>query len=1210
MPIRMGRTTMVGWLAVLFFILAWGSQSVLFERYQPKQVARRVQKHFSQIERIGQEQQLQIARLLIQASSISSFAATIDSLQQKDLLGDVLLYQGDELLYYSNHALCFDQTRYAPSGINRLPNGTYWIQSFSFGKLQLRYCIALKQSYSIKNKYLHDNYLEGLRLPEGYVLNQEEKQGLSISFLNGQSALTLVKTSNQSLPPKHQLIVGLLFTLALLCFIRFVSHFIRKQAWAIRVKVALLLLVFSLIYFLHLKARFPAVIWDLALAQPTVFAASSFFPSITALSLFSLLSFTFCFFIFRLLRNQPFRPRFSVLLLLCILFVYLGMSQLIKALVVNSSFTLQLNQVNQLGVAVILAYLCIGILFLSCFLLQLKICTNSNFNPVGVRKVLGIASLISLLLYFLLSGDENCALMSLFWISSWFLVLYSTSRVRRGSIFYLISFTALYALFTLVALLGYQEKQGEQLRELYAYNKYEGHDAEVELIFKNRSQAIQNDRRIPDLMAMGDFKFIEDYVEHEYLNDLSNKYQLWISVCSPHDEILIEPEGIYTPCYAFFHHMLQTAGNIIPQSNFYYIDTPSGQISYFGKFRFQTYQNREYTLFVQLEAKMKEEGLGFPELLTDASQLEPPKYSGLSFAKYHSNQLIAAGGEYPYSFEVESYMKQLPKGISHLKKDNYRHTVYVNNRHDVVIVSSPEQELWEAVFFFTYIFLFFLLIALLAVFFGSRKERRDLFNYDLNTRIQLAIIITLIVSLILVSFATVRYNLQQYKERHRSDLNEKMHAISMELNYQLAKVSNIRSLQVSAIWENLGNWSNIFQTDINIYTPQGQLVASSRPALFNLGLSARQMNSQALHHFKQRKSHDFMQPENVGGLQFLSAYQTITNEQGEVMCYINLPYFMRSDSLRQDVLNFIVAFINLSVFLLLLSILAALALSNRITKPLSHIKESLRDMSISKQNKPISYVGNDEIGDLVQEYNNKLVELEESAQLLAQSQRELAWKEMARQVAHEIKNPLTPMKLQIQHLQRAKAAGDMERYNMTFDKVTSTLIEQIDRLTSIANSFSQFAKMPEPKPDELNLVIILQQLVSLFETQEQLHISLQYDSDEEFKVYADGEQLSRAFLNIITNAQQAVSSDREALIDISMQIIGECISISIGDNGGGVPETISSRLFEPNFTTKSSGMGLGLAIVKRSVEAAKGRVWFESSKGSGTTFFIELPKKD
>ena len=218
----------------------------------------------------------------------------------------------------------------------------------------------------------------------------------------------------------------------------------------------------------------------------------------------------------------------------------------------------------------------------------------------------------------------------------------------------------------------------------------------------------------------------------------------------------------------------------------------------------------------------------------------------------------------------------------------------------------------------------------------------------------------------------------------------------------------------------------------------------------------------------------------------------------------------------------------------------------------------------------------------------------------------MAWREMAKQIAHEIKNPLTPMKLHIQHLQRAKSSNS-EQYDEIFNRVTRTLIEQIDTLSDIATEFSNFAKMPNAKNEVFNLAERIRQVTDLFDSGKSMTIKLQPCKVEEVMIKGDKEQLSRAIINLIKNATQSIPAGEEGLIEIGLDCNETHATISIKDNGTGIPEDIRAKLFQPNFTTKTSGMGLGLAIVKKIVESANGRIWFESELDDGTTFYIELP---
>jgi nitrogen fixation/metabolism regulation signal transduction histidine kinase len=287
------------------------------------------------------------------------------------------------------------------------------------------------------------------------------------------------------------------------------------------------------------------------------------------------------------------------------------------------------------------------------------------------------------------------------------------------------------------------------------------------------------------------------------------------------------------------------------------------------------------------------------------------------------------------------------------------------------------------------------------------------------------------------------------------------------------------------------------------------------------------------------------------------------------------------------------------------SILVVFYISARITNPLRLIRENLRKMQLGKVSKPIDYAYDDEIGLLVTEYNNKVDELALRAAQLARSEREMAWREMAKQIAHEIKNPLTPMKLNIQFLQRTSVENPNE-YKEKIKRITDTIIEQIDNLSAIAAEFSNFAKMPKAKNQVFDLMTKLNETIQLYNYSGQVDIDIKQGCDQTLWVMADPEQFSRAIINIVRNAIQAIPDTVRGKIEIVVQSENQWAIIQIKDNGKGMPEDLKEKIFVPNFTTKSSGTGLGLAITRNIIESFNGNIWFVSEPDKGTTFFIKI----
>lgn len=405
--------------------------------------------------------------------------------------------------------------------------------------------------------------------------------------------------------------------------------------------------------------------------------------------------------------------------------------------------------------------------------------------------------------------------------------------------------------------------------------------------------------------------------------------------------------------------------------------------------------------------------------------------------------------------------------------------------------------------------------------------------------------------------------------------------------------------------DQLITWSRTYQTDINFYQPQGFLVASSRQKLYNIGLLGEEMHPDAIRAMTFQGKSEAILKEKIGTLGFYSAYIPLNNSKGKLLGYINVQHFAQQGEFESQLQSFFVAILNVVMLLLVLSIVGAVFVSGWITKPLRMIRSSVSNVSFGQHNEHINYNSNDEIGALVAEYNKKLTELDEAAARLAQSEREVAWREMAKQVAHEIKNPLTPMKLSVQHLQRVynpDDPGNAER----IQKVSAALIEQIDALTSIANAFSNFAKLPQPIMAEVDLIEVLKNVIGLFENNSESVVELK-PTVSSLLIRADKEMLVRVFNNIITNGIQAVPYGTNAHILLSLEVLENTVKVRIKDNGSGIASEQQTTIFEPYFTTKTTGTGLGLAMVKQIVEGHNGTISIEETGANGTVIVVELP---
>jgi signal transduction histidine kinase len=484
----------------------------------------------------------------------------------------------------------------------------------------------------------------------------------------------------------------------------------------------------------------------------------------------------------------------------------------------------------------------------------------------------------------------------------------------------------------------------------------------------------------------------------------------------------------------------------------------------------------------------------------------------------------------------------------------------------------------------------------------------NIFNF--RQKLQLSYIVILLFSFILIGIVVAYITIGQYRTKHYENIKEKLNSVYLELDNKLSMEKYIspdwKGSGYSSLNELLIKLSNVFNTDINLYNTNGFKIATSRQEIFDRDLTSGRINNMALNYLAHLTKSEYYQKEKIGKLEYLSAYVPFFNTDNKVLAYLNLPYFRMQSVLAKEISNLIVAVINFTLLLIVITMSLAVFISGRLTSPLAMLSKGIATVGVGKKSEHLTYAGNDEIGELVKQYNRMVDEIEDSTYKLANSEREYAWREMAKQIAHEIKNPLTPMKLNVQQLYKSwndKVPG----FEMMLGRFTKNQIQYIDNLSSIASAFSAFAKMPATNPVEVNILEQIRITLELFKNTENVGFRVHWPHESKIVIFADKEQLNGVFSNLIKNGIQSIPSGREGLITLKLEVKNDKIVVSVSDNGTGIPGSLQKNLFTPNFTTKSSGMGLGLSIAKKYIESANGRIWFESEVDKGSIFYFELP---
>ncbi len=544
--------------------------------------------------------------------------------------------------------------------------------------------------------------------------------------------------------------------------------------------------------------------------------------------------------------------------------------------------------------------------------------------------------------------------------------------------------------------------------------------------------------------------------------------------------------------------------------------------------------------------------------------------------------------------------------------DQHKYYARSINENKTLLVRRPTNSTPSIIQTFSYLFCLILVLVLFLSVINSGLQAFPKLDYvsflrkpTLRNKIQFSVIAVILFCFISIGVVTSVYFNNSSQNYHANRLLRKATAVLRAAEYEIA-VQAADSAQTVDL--NIHALKSIHKMDIQYYDLSGTMLTSTVPELVDQGFMSPRLNPKAFQQLHTKTESEVALAEQIGDFNYDAAYVALHWPDGEVVGYLGLPY-RKASIVRENITQFLSALLSVYVALLLIAGVIALFVANSVTRPLTYLSEKIKDFSLSPSASmtPIEWENqNDEIGNLVKQYNKTAEELRASAQLLASQEREGAWREMAKQIAHEIKNPLTPMKLNIQHLQMTSGNADPETRER-IQRISKSLIEQIDSLAAIASEFSAFAKVPEARLEPVQLNDLVLSAYNLFSVRDTIDMSLDLPLFT-LVVSADRNQLMRVLNNIVKNAIQAIPDGEYGKINITLsELENGFAQISVSDTGVGISEEKSEKVFVPYFTTKGSGTGLGLAISKQIIDQLGGDIRFTSVEGEGTTFIIELP---
>lgn len=1142
-------------------------------------------------------------------------------------------YTNDSLAFWTNNSAPVDMTMDISSfhsRIMRLRNGWYEVASLDTLNNHYRALILIKREYPFENEYLVNSFQRDFKLSHlAEVELIESEEGHSIHSDSGDYLFSLTFNRKEKAPYWKYFLLVILNLAGIVFLFVFLHRFCNGLAKRIGelgsvaafASIVLVLRYFSLQYF------FPSAFGDLNLFDPTYYATSQFFPSLGDLLLNSLLLLIIAYYANRRLNSRNMKvmraktgQRVFVIMMFGVLYGYAWLiTSLFRGMIKDSSINFDINNLFTLDWYSYVGLLIVGVLFLSFFILGNKLLGLAQRTGMKAQEVLLYFSAMTLLFVLLNHGVGRRDLILVLWPTAVMIVIIF-SAFRNGLRYdfsTVITLLVIFSFFSSHTLSKYSTQKERENRVVFAEKLSSDQDPVTEYEYPSLETRMLQDEivRAPfDSTSNFTKSDFDKKLQQQFFNGYWDRYEVRSYLFDRFQQPVGKTSNSRKRDYEQLEKTLALYGSRSDLSaNLYYIHNSEERISYIIRLPlFEPGSNQAYGyIFIELASKLIPEEIGFPALLLDKNTKKIDDLTNYSYARYVDRRLINRSGVYNYPITLRIF-ESLRSETAFFEYDGYDHLFYIVDEGTMIILSRVDESALERVTAFSYLFAFFAILLLVVIFFNNFPQGLRVEHVGLGVKIQLLIVGVLLTSLILFVVGTRYYIEEKYKEKNNSLITEKIHSVQIEVLNKLGAESELdpNNKRLAADMEYyLQKFSRVFFTDINLYSLEGNLLASSRAKIFDEGLIGRKMSPAAYINLGLLEKSKYIHEEEIGGMRYLSAYVPFRNKNNEILAYLNLPYFAKQNELENEISGFLVAIINIFVLLFGFSLVAALFVSNWITKPLKLLQSSFANIELGKSNKIIEYEGLDEIGALVAAYNKTVLELEYNAQLLARSERESAWREMAKQVAHEIKNPLTPMKLRVQHLQMSYDKSDPD-WEDRLKSFTDMLIEQIDTLTNIANEFSNFAKMPRANFERLDLAQIVNSTVELYQDTE--HVEVKYHSDlpaERF-VKADRDQVVRVFTNLVKNAIQAIPDHEEGKVRLMLSYSEGNYITEVRDNGIGIAEDQFDKIFVPNFTTKSTGTGLGLAMVKNIVETAGGKVWFESKVGKGSSFFVQLPVYD
>ncbi|RZJ82221.1 MAG: HAMP domain-containing histidine kinase [Flavobacterium sp.] len=1151
--------------------------------------------------------------------------------------------QGINVLVFKNKQLDFWSSARINPSVDRLKegrsfrflaNGWYDVFKKTVDNYTFVFFITVKTQFSIENQFLQNKIVPELFPRNSLEIATFTDKNATEIFSIKKEFLFPVKLSDEYSRNIYTNIQIWLWVIGLFSISLFVNSYC---SWLARKGFLLSATLIIAVFFIGIRLSDLQFFWfnhqfNLQIFSPSLYAESDLLPSlgdlllnVIALTWISLFAYTH--------RHQYKLPQWlrnskvSGILLLGLMIIVLSLSAFLledvfSGLIYNSKINFDITDIINLGWISWISIFTLCLVWFNIYVLaNIFIELSKQLNLVSREKLIVFLTMLACYFVYRLATDFNV----FFLVYALLLFVIGWNNYVQERKFSIAIFAVLFLCMAFLTSLKYQKFTDNKERSnrasianklLYAddpkvinsivsFEKGISSDSNVVSYFKNPNR----------ISTVG---FHNDIIK-KYLDGYLSRFDYNIYEYNISDSLLKKTGGLPISKYK---NLVKSGAVKTSETNFSYrINDTFGFQNYFGIIPIFDDGNLLGSLVIELKSQVYDYNSRFPELLIEGKLKSDEDLSNYSFAFYKDNKLYSQSGVFTYPMVNNKQFKAGIDNVEFENDDTYNHAVYRPDNSKLIVISKervPYISRLAKLSFFFLVFIIFGIALYILIWFTKKLEDTRAGWFSINrylminanrilykTKIQLSVVLSVVATLLIVGWTTFFYIKEQYLKQQETTVREKIRKVQLSYERQLLNNGGLKNDEQSALEFN--QFADVNASFLNLYTTKGDLYLTSLPKMYSLGILGKKMGPLAFINLSAMQKSEFLnRKERIGTFEYAAAYAPIRNAQNQTIAYIGLPYYDNEADYQDKIGLFINTLINIYALVFVLIGVFAVFLANQITNPLTFIQESISKTKLGQTNQPIMWHRQDEIGSLIKEYNKMIAALELSATKLARSERESAWREMAKQVAHEIKNPLTPLKLGVQLLEKSWKEGD-PNFERKFASFNKSFVEQIDSLASIASEFSNFAKMPDTKLEKIELLPIIEQAVAIFNSTDNVEIVLLNRTNKEVTILGDKDQLMRTFNNLLKNAIEASEGKQRCAIKIKVINDERQVYVELEDNGKGIDPLLQDKIFVPNFTTKSSGTGLGLAFVKQATENAGGAVEFKSELDKGTTFYLNYP---